>query len=155
MMRVMMTEEPRSSRGDLMLLHRLLDLALNLSENRMMRRPSCQMERKHRCRPLEEPSRAKERTAGGRGTSTRRRRKGQPTSWFQDHVRNQRDRPKISAEESSLPKTRFCRAHRSLLMMILDPRINNQQQLFINHHLVLAGNFNPLKTFEPFFFLSV
>lgn len=58
MMRVMMTEESDCCGSGLMLrLHTLLDLALHLPENRMMRRPSCQMERKHGRRPLKQPGR--------------------------------------------------------------------------------------------------
>lgn len=86
-MRMMMTEEPDSSGGRLMLsLHRLLYLTLNLSEDRMMRWPSCQMKGKHGWRPLEQSGRCQERTSRTRGTATRRQWKWQTTSWFQDHV---------------------------------------------------------------------
>lgn len=87
-----MTEEPDSGRGCLMLsLHRLLYLALNLSEDRMMWWPSCQMKRKHGCRPLEQSGRSQEGTTGTSRAATRRQWKGQTTSWFQDHVWDQLD----------------------------------------------------------------
>ncbi|KOX71523.1 hypothetical protein WN51_02392 [Melipona quadrifasciata] len=86
MMRMMMTEEPDSGGGCLVLsLHRLLYLALNLSEDRMMRWPSCQVKRKHRCRPLEQSGRSQKGTTGTSGAATRRQWEGQTTSWFQDH----------------------------------------------------------------------
>lgn len=91
-MRMMMTEEPDSGGGCLVLsLHRLLYLALNLSEDRMMRWPSCQVKRKHRCRPLEQSGRSQKGTTGTSGAATRRQWEGQTTSWFQDHVWDQLD----------------------------------------------------------------
>lgn len=92
MMRMMMTEEPDSGGGCLVLgLHRLLYLALNLPEDRMMRWPSCQVKRKHRCRPLEQSGRSQEGTTGTSGAATRRQWEGQTASWFQDHVWDQLD----------------------------------------------------------------
>lgn len=91
MMRMMMTEEPDSGSRRLMLgLHRLLYLALYLAEDRMMGWPSCQVERKHGCRPLEQPGRCQQGTTGTGGTATRRQWEGQTTSWLQDHVWYQR-----------------------------------------------------------------
>ena len=91
-MRMMMTEEPDSGGGCLVLsLHRLLYLALNLPEDRMMRWPSCQMKRKHRCRPLEQSGWSEKGTTGTSGAATRRQWEGQTTSWFQDHVWDQLD----------------------------------------------------------------
>lgn len=51
-----------------------------------MRWPSCQVKRKHGCRPLEQSGWSQEGTTGPCGTATRRQWEGQTTSWFQDHV---------------------------------------------------------------------
>lgn len=90
MMRVMMTEESDGRGSGLMLgLHALLYLALHLSQNRMMRRPSCQMKREHRRRSLEQPGRGQQGSTGSAGAVTRRQRKGQTASRLQDHLRYQ------------------------------------------------------------------
>lgn len=107
MMRMMMTEESdRRGSGLMLSLHTLLDLTLHLSQNRMMRRPSCQMERKHRCRSLKQPGRGQQGSTGGAGAAARRQRKGQTTSRLQDHFRYQ-----FAGVRSSLGSPRKKRDH--------------------------------------------
>lgn len=90
MMRMMMTEESDRRGSSLMLsLHALLDLALHLTQYRMMRRPSCQVEWEHRRRSLEQPGRGQQGSSGGAGAAAGRQRKGQTASRLQDHLRYQ------------------------------------------------------------------
>lgn len=90
MMRVMMAEESDRRGSSLMLgLHALLYLALHLSQNRMMRRPSCQMEREHRRRSLKQPGRGQQGSTRSAGAAAGRQRKGQTASRLQDHLRYQ------------------------------------------------------------------
>jgi len=89
--RMMMAEEPDRRRGGLMLslLHALLYLALHLAQDRMMRRPSRQVERKHRRRPLEQSRRGQQGPSGGAGSAAGWQRKRQGASRLQDHLRYQ------------------------------------------------------------------
>lgn len=103
MMRMMMTEKSdRRGSGLMLSLHSLLDLALHLTQNRMMRRPSCQVEWEHRCRPLEQPGRGQQRSSGGAGAAARWQRKGQTASRFQDHLRYQLAGVRLSLGERSV-----------------------------------------------------
>lgn len=91
-----MAEKPDRGRGDLMLsLQRLLDLALDLAQYRMV--PARQVKRKDGCRPLKEPRGPQQgagitagiagtRARGDGCTGARRRRKRQATSRLQHHV---------------------------------------------------------------------
>jgi len=103
MMRVMMTEESDRCGSGLMLgLHALLDLALHLTQNRMMRWPSCQVERKHRRRPLKQPGRGQQGSSGGARAAAGRQRKGQTASRLQNHLRYQLADVRLSLGERSV-----------------------------------------------------
>lgn len=117
MMWVMMTEKSdRCGSGLMLSLHALLDLTLHLTQNRMMRRPSCQVERKHRRRPLKQSGRGQQGSSGGAGTAAGRQRKRQTASRLQDHLRYQLAGVRLSLGERSV------RSHQSLISETRSPR---------------------------------